>query len=422
MADIFSQLASRSSAPGFGYGLGTAENHVKRFLGNVGSEVAGGRDTADSLVKRAASVATWMGQEDSYKQFTNASDFAGVMPDGVDLPPHTLMVIRNCLTTDREDRDGDILRTEGAELDPKAPLLWQHMHNMPMGGVLAKVEHTDRKLTIVTAMLDLGPLTADAAKLVEANMLRFSHGFRIFEYEERKEPSKMGFPGFDIKRFEIMEASLVSVPSNVDAEIEMIASAKFASDEFKAMQKHVQSQRPTQVAGATLESTEESLPLFKDVNINVIVKGAEAEVVEEPVEDQTPADEEAKAADDSACDTSPCEPSEPDAEEATPEKSDSPEVTETADSGNDDFGTRLFAAVDRLVDGEEDEQRFLEFIEKFADAGEPLDEIEPDVKSIAVGYILSSTKGELQFLKGLVESQSDLRDSDELAAEFADLL
>ena len=218
-----------------------------------------------------------------------------------------------------------------------------------------------------------------------------------------------------------MEASLVSVPSTVDAEIEMIASAKFASDEFKAMQKHVQSQRPVQAPGADFEEAE-TLPLFKDVNINVFVKGAEAEVEVEKAEDETPADEEAKSADTPSEETAPANaPEEPVAEDET-EKSETPEVSPSEESGNDDFGTRLFAVVDRLVDGEEDEQRFLEFIEKFADAGEPLDEIEPDVKSIAVGYILSSTKSELQFLKGLVSSQTDLRESDELAAEFADLL
>ena len=259
---ILDSLQGRKGRPGFGYGLGTAEGHVKRFIASAGQDALRQTGIIDeksgvAVVKRAAETLTWC--DDSMvveEKLTNSTDFRTVMPSGVDLPKNTLMVIRHVLTTDRKDRDEDILRTGGGSLDPKSPLLWQHMHAMPIGGVLAEVEHTDNKLTVVSAILDMpgamGEIVKDAATLVEANMLRFSHGFRVLEFDELEKSGDGGWPGFDIKRFEIMEASLVSVPSNVDAEIEMIASTSFKSAFFRSIQKDVQSQRPVQVRGVEM--------------------------------------------------------------------------------------------------------------------------------------------------------------------------
>jgi HK97 family phage prohead protease len=183
------------------------------------------------------------------KTFTSTKEMAEVLPEGVELPEKTMLVIQHVLTTDRVDRDNDILRTAGAKLDPKAPLLWQHMHSMPIGGVLSEVSHDDRELKVVSALLDMNEITKDAGILVEANLLRFSHGFRVLDFEERQpEEDDKGWPGFDIKEFEIMEASLVSVPSNIDAEIEIVAGKKFESDFFKHYQKELVDSRPTVVA------------------------------------------------------------------------------------------------------------------------------------------------------------------------------
>jgi hypothetical protein len=166
-----------------------------------------------------------------------------------------MFVMQHVLTTDRVDRDNDILRTSGAKLDPKAPLLWQHMHSMPIGGVLFEVNHTGTELKVASALLDMNEITHDAGILVMANMLRFSHGFRVLDFEEREQKDgEHGWPGFDIKEFEIMEASLVSVPSNVDAEIEIVAGKSFESDYFKSYQKELVESRPLVVAAPDVDS------------------------------------------------------------------------------------------------------------------------------------------------------------------------
>ena len=68
-----------------------------------------------------------------------------------------------------------------------------------------------------------------------------------------------------------MEASLVSVPSNVDAQVEAIATQKFSSGFFKSMQEHVlDGARKTVVKGVDASD-------FEDVK----EKAVEAEVPED---------------------------------------------------------------------------------------------------------------------------------------------
>lgn len=168
---------------------------------------------------------------------------------GEDLPANTLLAFTHVLTSSREDRDGDILETKGALVDAKMPLLWQHIHTLPIGKAVAIVEHTPDLLRMATVLLDLNDLTADAAKLIEAMALRFSHGFRALEFEERKDAA-----GFRVKQYEIMEESLVSVPSNVDAEMELFSRGKLKSAVFKAHAKHLLSLQPKQFRGVSLTS------------------------------------------------------------------------------------------------------------------------------------------------------------------------
>lgn len=262
MKTILEALQTRNSKTEFGYGLSTAEPYVRRVVEAMGA--GGCREQfavadADEAVKHASGVLTYAVPEmEVTEKATSSNGFQQLLPDGVEAPANTLMVIRHVLTSTKEDRDNDVLETKGASLDPKAPLLWQHMHTLPIGSVLGTVSHTDTELKVASALVDLNDLTSDAAKLVEANVLRFSHGFRALEFEERKENNERGgFPGFRVTKFEIMEASLVSVPSNTDAAIEAFSKAKLESKYFKTMKDTVLKSNTTGwVRGVTLPTDE----------------------------------------------------------------------------------------------------------------------------------------------------------------------
>lgn len=251
----------------FGYGLTTADQYVRKAFNECGAGLTcrafDSSGSVDSVIKAAAEKLAYANPDMVLeKQTSNASNFGEILPEGVEVPANTLMVLRHTVTTPREDRDRDVLVTDGAALDPKAPLLWQHMHTLPLGKVVTTLEHTPERLRVASALIDLNELTADAAKLIEADALRFSHGFRALEFEERKAEDESGmFPGFRITKFEIMEVSLVSVPSNVDAEMELFSRGKLDSEFFKAHAKHYLAERPVQVPGMELSTPGTSLKL-----------------------------------------------------------------------------------------------------------------------------------------------------------------
>lgn len=247
--NLLTAVRSRTGGGSFGYGITTADRYIRSVVDCCGAEAFGSE--LDAVLKRASGTLTYAGPEMVVEEKRATSGFEELVPKGVKIPSRTLMVLQHVVTTPREDRDTDVLVTAGAQLDPKAPLLWQHMHTLPIGKVLATITHNEKVLRVATALLDLNELTSDAAKLVEADVLRFSHGFRALEYNERKRgaANPEAYPGFEIKRFEIMEVSLVSVPSNVDAEVELYAAGKLASPMFKAHAKFFFDQRPTRVPG-----------------------------------------------------------------------------------------------------------------------------------------------------------------------------
>lgn len=231
---LIDAIKSRKSRSELGYGILTADRYVKTVSDCVGSEMcdrlySDAIKSLDELIKQASQKLTYS-NPDMIVEVKQSGNFAAMLEkQGEDeelpeIPKNTLMVFRHVLTTPRKDRDGDILRTQGASVDPKMLLLWQHIHTLPIGKLLQVVEHSSKALRNVSAIIDLNELAHDSAVMMENGMGRFSHGFRALEWEQLKETETepTGPPGFDIKSFEIMEESLVSVPSNVDAETEDI--------------------------------------------------------------------------------------------------------------------------------------------------------------------------------------------------------
>lgn len=233
-----------------GHGITTADRYVRTVSDCVGSDECerlyseAFKNLPETLKESAAKLVYCnpdMVLEESANLKTNSSDFKSLLIEKADeetpeLPPNTLMVFRHVLTTPRKDRDGDVLRTNGAQVDPKMVLLWQHIHTLPIGKLLQVVEHSSSVLRNVSALIDMNELAHDSAVMLENGMGRFSHGFRALEWEQLKESEgdTTGPAGFDIKVFEIMEESLVSVPSNIDAETEEVLMTLAGSKRLKS--------------------------------------------------------------------------------------------------------------------------------------------------------------------------------------------
>lgn len=238
------------------------------------TEYWNGISTADRYVK---TVEDALGLDGCYKYLSNkSSSFNDVMEkakktlvyandemvvdekseelktESVEFPKNTLISFKHILTTANKDRDGDILRTDGAIPDPKMLLLWQHVHTLPIGKVLSVVEHTKNRLSMISCIVDMNKLCHDAAVMIDNDMGRFSHGFRALEFEELKSDGEE-WPGFDIKKFEIMEASLVSVPANPDAEVQevivdLVEGGKLTSSLMKSYGKHLRNILPVKTS------------------------------------------------------------------------------------------------------------------------------------------------------------------------------
>jgi Zn finger protein HypA/HybF involved in hydrogenase expression len=196
------------------------------------------------------------------------------MPEGMQPPPNTLMLLRYTISAPIRDRDRDVLRAEGGVADPKAPLLWQHMGMALIGKTVATIQQPMDKsrlklplqkyldtvdlsrdsIKVVSALLDLQqPLTEDIAKMFEADALRFSHGFQAVEWEEIKSPRGNSPDGFDVKEWHRLEDSAVSIPSCTSAVLELFSRQKFHSDPIKRWAKSMHDSRAVQVKGFCLK-------------------------------------------------------------------------------------------------------------------------------------------------------------------------
>lgn len=271
-AELIAAVRGRKGSPSrFGYGIGTADRIVAKALGEISdgfcrrlAGVAGAFDR-DAAIKEAMGRLVCCTPDAKVEQTATCSSFKILLPDGIEAPPHTLMVLRYTLTTARKDRDGDVLHPDGADIDPSGPMLWQHLANLPIGKMLSVVEKSPRRLREIGVLLDLNELTEDCAKLFEAGALRFSHGFQAIDWREMKaepvRPGKAHSPGkigFEVLRFEILERSAVSVPANSEAILELGSRGKgFKSEPMKAQVKSLMAGRPVQVHVAEVESPKE---------------------------------------------------------------------------------------------------------------------------------------------------------------------
>lgn len=264
VAEMIAAIRKRAGDK-FGYGITTADRYVREALKCVNATESLQVEDPETLVKEAEQRLVCCQDGEPVEYESSVAGIKRILPKDVEVPANTLMIVKHKLTTPREDRDRDILRTEGAKVDPRMPMLWQHMHMLPIGKRVATLTHTAKVLRLASVLLDLNELTSDAAKLIEADVLRFSHGFRTLKYKEREDKDGNWIGGFDIEEFEIMEASLVSVPSNVDAEIELYSRDKLKSDLFKSHARALADARPLKVGGVEVpEPTKSAEPQEPD--------------------------------------------------------------------------------------------------------------------------------------------------------------
>lgn len=263
----------------FNGGILTADRYVRTIPECVGSDLcyrfaAKGNISFDDIIKKSTLTLTYnnpeMVIEDLYGKSYDLHDEDG---ESIELPKNTLMVFKHVLTTPKKDRDGDIMRTQGARPDPKMLLLWQHVHTLPIGKMLHVYEHNSKRLGVYSAIVDMNDLCHDSAVMVENKMGRFSHGFKALEFEKVKHEGNHSPGGFDVKAFEIMEESLVSVPSNTDAETEevllsLVEGGKLTSPLMKGIGKNIRTKRDKSVA-VPLDIAGLKVPITLDLNLQL---------------------------------------------------------------------------------------------------------------------------------------------------------
>ena len=266
---LLKAIRERGGAGEHNYGILTGDSYAKTLLDCTGTDLcyrygATKSESFDDALKRASRTLTYNSPDMKLEQVVDKTDLPkDINGETLEIPKNTLLLFRHILTTPRKDRDGDILRTQGAKPDPKMPLLWQHVHTLPIGKVLGIAEHNSKKLSLYTAVVDINALSQDAAVMIENKMGRFSHGFRAIEFEEVKADPNQGKPtgaGFDVKKFEVLEASLVSVPSNVDAETEeillsLVEGGKLTSPLLKGVGRTIREKQTRQVIPVSIDIT-----------------------------------------------------------------------------------------------------------------------------------------------------------------------
>jgi HK97 family phage prohead protease len=157
--------------------------------------------------------------------------------------PGAIAELTACITNADTDRDGDVLLSSGAELDPLMPLLMFHDATRPIGKLVETVEHSDKRVVCKFALADTA-LARDALALLEIGGLRCSVGFEPIEFVPAKESGRR----YIIQKFTVMETSLVPVPANPQAIIVALQKGQFSSPWIKSWAEQVSAENSEEVS------------------------------------------------------------------------------------------------------------------------------------------------------------------------------
>jgi hypothetical protein len=195
------------------------------------------------------------------------------------------------MTTSDRDREGDILRSDGAQVDPNMPALWQHCSFMPIGRIIRTVSQDANQVTIRNGLANVG-MIGDVMALMEVNALRTSHGFRAIEYCELKDDNGNYLGGYDFKKYGVMESSLVSVPANAGAVITAWEKQKFTHPIVKAYGQGLFRSRQPIVKGGWPGETQTT----GGVSVSVTINNPNGEPVTKAIDATNPVVDAAKPA------------------------------------------------------------------------------------------------------------------------------
>ena len=253
----------------FSYGITTADRYVSTLADYIGPDacnrmVRRSRGSFDDLLKQASRTLVYSNEGMVVEE---------IGTEGIELPKNCLMAFRHVLTDSTKDRDGDTLHSDGAQVDPKMLLLWQHVHTLPIGKLLVVDSQNAKRLKVVSCIVDMNQLCHDAAVMVDNDMGRFSHGFRALEFTETKARDGHSAGGFDVTKFEVMEESLVSVPANTSAETEevilsLVEGGKLSSPLMKRVGRGIREKRAIQIPGVSIKYRERLGDFSKELTCN----------------------------------------------------------------------------------------------------------------------------------------------------------
>lgn len=134
-------------------------------------------------------------------------------------------VIEGIATTAQVDSYGDIVEPMGAEFDLPMPLLWQHEHDKPVGHVEFAKPTRDgvpfrARIFSINEPGKLKDRLDEAWQSVKLGLVKaVSIGFRPIEWTTLKEG------GYRFEKWKWVELSLVTIPANTEATIDVVRSA-----------------------------------------------------------------------------------------------------------------------------------------------------------------------------------------------------
>ena len=134
------------------------------------------------------------------------------------------VTVRGIASTPVTDRMGDIVQPMGAKFATPMPLLWQHNANAPVGNVVFASPTKsgipfEAKIPIIKEAGRLKERVDEAIQSLKYELVRaVSIGFSVLKHDVMKSG------GWDIKEWEWLELSLVTIPANHEAIITAVKS------------------------------------------------------------------------------------------------------------------------------------------------------------------------------------------------------